>query len=271
MPATPVPPLVPAAQHPPPPPTTPGEVDDDEEPLVHPFTRAKDAAYAPLATSNISAKLKPSPLKKPDMPLRTATPIYNLQVASMVYAWTMDFQITITQRELLSLSLEVRNQVYEATSNQHIIRTGTPPAPVNQNLLDVFAHIEVTDNEDDHAQHEASCLAAMPATYSAVVQSLMMKALTPALSNAEPPPRAIIIKDPYEVYLHTTPEDRNPNCLTVAKDSSALYTILPTISMLSLSLTPVPKSLPCWRPPVMHSPSSTTPVSTSACNQQIVK
>ena len=186
----------------------------------------KDAAYAPLTTNNVSAKLKPLPLKKPDVPLRTATPVYDPQVASTMYAHTMDSQITITQHELLLLSLEVRNQVHEATSNQHIIRTGTPLAAVDQNLLNIFVHIEVTDNEDDHAQREASCLAAMPATYSAVVHSLMMKTLTPALSNAEPPPRGIIIEDLYEVYLRTTLEDHTPDCLTVAKESSTLCTIL---------------------------------------------
>ena len=82
-----------------------------------PFTRAKDAAYAPPTTNNVAAKPKPAPPKKPDIPLRTAAPVYDPQVASAVYARTMDSQITITQRELLSLSLEVRNQVWEATSN----------------------------------------------------------------------------------------------------------------------------------------------------------
>ena len=70
----------------------------------------------------------------------------------------------------------------------------------------------------------------MPATYSAAVLSPTMKTLTPALSNAEPPPGAIIIEDPYEVYLRTAPEDRSPDCLTVAKESSALRTILPLIN-----------------------------------------
>ena len=70
----------------------------------------------------------------------------------------------------------------------------------------------------------------MPTTYSAVVLSPMMKTLTPALSNAEPPPRAIIIKDPYEVYLRTAPEDRSSDCLTIAKESSAIRTILPLIN-----------------------------------------
>ena len=57
-----------------------------------------------------------------------------------------------------------------------------------------------------------------------------MKTLTPALSNAQPPPGAIIIKDPYEVYLHTALEDFSSDCLTVAKESSALHTILLLIS-----------------------------------------
>ena len=70
----------------------------------------------------------------------------------------------------------------------------------------------------------------MSATYSAMVHSLTMKTLTPALSNAEPPPRAIIIEDPYEVYLRTALVDRSSDCLTVAKELSALCTILPLIN-----------------------------------------
>ena len=98
--------------------------------------------------------------------------------------------------------------------------------PVKRNLLDVFAHIEVADDEDDRARREASHLAAMPATYSAAVLSPTMKTLAPALSNADPLPGAIIIEDPYEVYLCTALEDRGSDCLTVTKESSALHTIL---------------------------------------------
>ena len=116
-PVAPIPPPVPSAQLPPPPSATPEEVNDDHEPPVHPFTRAKDAAYAPLTTNNVAVKPKPAPPKKPDVPLRTAALVYDPQVASAIYACTMDSQITITQRELLSLSLEVRNQVREVTSN----------------------------------------------------------------------------------------------------------------------------------------------------------
>ena len=91
-------------------------------------------------------------------------------------------------------------------------------------------HIEVTDNEDDCAQCEVLHLATMPATYSTVVQSPTMKALTPTLSNAKPLPGAIIIEDPYEVYLRTASEDRSPDCLTITKESSTLHTILPLVN-----------------------------------------
>ena len=143
-PVAPVAPPVPAARLPPPPPAAPEEVNDDDEPLVHPFARAKDAEYALPTTNNVAVKPKPALPKKLDVPLRTAAPVYDPQVASTIYARTMDSQITITQWELLSLSLEVRNQVREATSNRRIVRTETPPVPVEQNLLDVFANIEVS-------------------------------------------------------------------------------------------------------------------------------
>ena len=70
----------------------------------------------------------------------------------------------------------------------------------------------------------------MPVIYSTAVLSLMMKTLTPALSNAEPLPGAIIIKDPYKVYLRTAPEDHSSDCLTVTKESLVLRTILPLIN-----------------------------------------
>ena len=114
----PIPLPVPATQLPPPLPAATEEVNDDDEPLVHPFARAKDAAYALLTSNNVAAKPKPALPKKPDVPLRTATPVYDPQVASAIYAHTMDSQIMIMQRELLSLSLEVRNQVCKATSNR---------------------------------------------------------------------------------------------------------------------------------------------------------
>ena len=86
-PVTPLPPPVPAAQCPPPLLTALEEVNNDEEPPVHPFARAKYAAYAPPTTSNVTVKPKPTPPKKPDVPLRTTALVYDPQVASTIYVY----------------------------------------------------------------------------------------------------------------------------------------------------------------------------------------
>ena len=114
----------------------------------------------------------------------------------------------------------------------------------------------------------------MPATNSAVVQSPMMKALTPALSNTEPPPGAIIIKDPYKVYLHTTLEDHSPNCLTIAKESSVLCIILHLVNhnqYVESVLDPSSQVIICWKLRVTCWLSSRTPESVSVCNWQTGK
>jgi hypothetical protein len=43
-------------------------------------------------------------------------PVYNRKIITDVYNRTMAMQVTLTQRELLSLSSEVHSQVQEASS-----------------------------------------------------------------------------------------------------------------------------------------------------------
>ena len=150
--------------------TSEGNANHTSQPLVHPFAHAKDASYSPPTTDNVAAKPKPPLPKKPEGSYKTTAPIYDLKVASEVYAHTMDSQITLTQRELLSLSPEVQNQVREATTNRRVARMGAPAASADNNLLDMLAGMEV-DDETDQARHEAARLAAMPATYQATVHA----------------------------------------------------------------------------------------------------
>ena len=92
--------------------------NDVNQPPTHPFAKAKDATYSPPTSENVAAKPKPPPAKKPEVTYRTSATIYDPQVTSDIYLRTMNSQITLTQRELLSLSPEVRSQVREATSNR---------------------------------------------------------------------------------------------------------------------------------------------------------
>ena len=76
----------------------------------------------------------------------------------------------------------------------------------------------------------------MPAAYTTTVSSFTFSTAKPTGSdsstekptsnNTNPPPSAMVINDLYKVYLHTTPEDHRSSFLIVAKESSALWTIL---------------------------------------------
>ena len=70
--------------------------NDINQPLTHPFAKAKDVTYSPLTSENVTAKPKPLPVKKPEVTYRTSAPIYDLQVASDIYSRTMNSQITLT-------------------------------------------------------------------------------------------------------------------------------------------------------------------------------
>ena len=70
----------------------------------------------------------------------------------------------------------------------------------------------------------------MPATYQSAVYSSTLNNQTRTYSNAELPPGSTIIKDPYEIFLSTAPVGCRPNLLTVAKETSALRSILPLIN-----------------------------------------
>ena len=66
----------------------------------------------------------------------------------------------------------------------------------------------------------------MLAAYQSVVYSSTLNNQTRTYSNAEPPPGSTIIKDPYKIFLSTAPVGRRLNLLTVAKETSALRSIL---------------------------------------------
>src|SRR5882762_6746693 len=79
------------------------------EPPIHPFAEVNDATYAPPCERNFATPLKPANAKKPEPAYRTMAPVYDDKIATNVYDRPMDSQITLTQRELLSLSPEVRS------------------------------------------------------------------------------------------------------------------------------------------------------------------
>jgi hypothetical protein len=173
----------------------------DEQPVTpeHPFRYAKDAAYIPPIHRNVGNPVKPPFNKKPEPAYRTLPPIHDPMIATNVYKRAMETPITITQKELLSLSPEVRSQVREATTTRRQ-PTGQPMAQ---------AMVEEIGDESDNEEPSVSTF-----TMNGTL-------------HRTPPQGATIIPDPIETYLVSLKpgENPDPDMLTVAITTAAIRSI----------------------------------------------
>lgn len=166
----------------------------------HPYRSAKDAAYAPPAARNVGAPVKtPYPSRRPDPAYKTLPPIHSATIANDVYKRSMDAPITITQRELLSLSPEVRSQVRDSTTTRRI---PFGQETTNQHMLQA----EEFDYDDEE-----------PVTAYVVQEA----------QNRTPPEGATILSDPIVAYYQSLRPGETPDTdkLTVARPSAAIRSI----------------------------------------------
>ena len=168
----------------------------------HPYRNAKDGAYAPLASRNVGGIIKLPPTKAGNTTgpaYKTLPPVHDPVVAAEVYQRAMDAPVTITHRELLSLSPEVRAQVREITTTKRI---PTGPQPAAQ------AHLNVVSEED------------LP--YDIAPAFSLNKHSERIL-----PEGALAIGDPIEAYYESLGPGEEPDLdrLTVAKESTAIRSI----------------------------------------------
>ena len=183
-----------------------------EAEVTHPYADVPDATYAPPVNRNYATVPKPSPPKKNEPAYKTSPPIYDGKVASNVYDRAMDAQVTLTQRELLSLSPEVRAQVREATSNKRVAPGKDAPKGINVLADDPILPMALDDiNSDEEDEPIAS-------TFTNSV-----------MSSSTLPPGALVIPDPYEMYLKSLPAGVVPRTLIASKESSALRSIFPLV------------------------------------------
>jgi hypothetical protein len=200
---------------------TPGLHPAQQQP--HPFAKARDAAYAPPKERN--AGLPPVNQPKFTPAYRTNAPVYNEKDAADVFQSSLDAQVTLTQRQLLSIAPEVRSHMREVTTSRRAPPKDhkNPEGPAAQLLNDLdqalpFSgenanqHDSLEEQRDNDARHTA-CLDAYPDSY-----------LNSAQVNL--PPGGIVVPDPLEVYYNSGsfPED-----LVVSMESSAIRSILPII------------------------------------------
>jgi len=131
---------------------------------------------------NFGALPKPAAPKKPEPAYRTLPPIYDGKIAAEVYDRAMAASVTLTQRELLSLSPEVRSQVREATSAKRTTNKEGNTKEIHTYADDQNLAAALDDIEPGEAQYRLPT-----ATF---INSIHQTRI--------PPPGSIIIPDPYE-------------------------------------------------------------------------
>jgi hypothetical protein len=168
----------------------------------HPFRNAKDAAYIPPSIRNVGAQDKSPavPYKRPDAAYKTLPPVHNPAIAATVFQRSMEAPITITQRELLSLSPEVRSQVRDTTTTRRI--------PNKDNITSQNLYEDLEDIDFD------SLTMTFPLT-------------TVDAYNRPIPAGALIVEDEIEVYYRSLGEKEDPTLdhLIVAGDSHSIRSV----------------------------------------------
>ena len=168
----------------------------------YPFQLAKDAAYSPPTVKNVGLQDKQvSPInKKPEPAYRTSPPIHDLLITETIFKQSMEAPITITQRELLSLSSEVQFQVRKSTTMRHLPNKDLP-------TTHALAHQETDEGEE-------------------VTFPIFSAFSLPEVTYA--PDGSVTISDPVETYYGSLPPGFNPveEALTVSLKSSTIRIIL---------------------------------------------
>ncbi|THH06592.1 hypothetical protein EW146_g9567 [Bondarzewia mesenterica] len=193
----------------------PAEPTRHVDPPIHPYAAARNATYVPPVDKVTNEVPQPPAIKKQEPAYRTIALIYDEAVAKDVYDRAMSSPITVTQRELLSLSPEVRAQIHEATAGQRIPQHDGGQAKV---LMQDDALSFALDDLDPSCDIEHTSPDIAMASFAQILHQPLV-----------PPEGSLVIPDPYEAYFNSLALDEEPEPLIVAKESSALRSILPLV------------------------------------------
>jgi hypothetical protein len=180
---------------------------------THPYAAVPDATNGSAPGPVRPAAREPA-ANRHEPAYGNAAKVYDPRIAKAVYERAMDTPITVTQRELLSLSPEVRTQLADVT-----IKKRVPREPILQATIE-----EIEDEDDDEltrkrkiSEREARLAAHLPAAFVAAART--------------PPANATVIADPYEAYLRKNAGNGHSteSGIVVAAESNALRAILPII------------------------------------------
>jgi hypothetical protein len=196
----------------------------------HPYRNAKDATYAPPQLRNVGAPVKPTQpvVKKPEPAYRTLPAIHDPSIANTVYNRALETPFTITHRELLSLSPEVRSQIREAVSSKRTPTKEVGTAPNTQVNICQDTALEEEELTEEELTYLFPGEAIVP--YDAEPDVLTLAASTVSANHL--PSDAAIAGDPYDEYYRTLPTGQAPDKskLVVAKESYALRAVVPLVN-----------------------------------------
>lgn len=162
---------------------------------LHPYGSARAAGYAPPRDNVFAAAPHAAPRKDGQPAYFTKAPVQDAKIADNVFERYLKApSVTITPKELLSLSHEVRAKYREMTTPRRIDN----PA--------VEVKVAAISNDPLPFASEAPVI--------------------PHPSQLKPGPGVIIVPDPYETYLRTVKPDQLPEVLNVAQESHHLRSIL---------------------------------------------
>ena len=189
----------------------------------HPFRKAKDATYAPPQLQNVGATI-PQASKKPEPAYRTLPAIYDPAVANSVYNRALESPLTITHRELLSLSPEVRSQVRDAVSSKR--------TPTKEETTQVKICQDTSPPADELSEDELSYLFPDEEVVPYDVQGEGPTLAASSFAVNQLPNDAAIADDLYDEYYRTLPAGQAPDKsrLIVAKESYALRAVIPLVN-----------------------------------------
>jgi len=200
-------------------PRQPATSSSNSQPTVpeHPFRNARDGVYMPPVNRNIGAK--PANFQRPDPAYKNTAPIHDPEVATKVYHRYLESPITLTNRELLSLSPEIRYQVRESTTTR---RAPQKDANAQQSYLDQGEGDYDLLNLFNTVTEQPPSIPFAPTIPTLAIQSA---------HHRMPPEGATIIGDTFEAYYKSLRpgELPDPSHLIVAEENGAVRAIHATI------------------------------------------
>ncbi|KAJ7455161.1 hypothetical protein FB451DRAFT_1049110 [Mycena latifolia] len=158
----------------------------------HPYANARDAAYAEPKGRNYRVQPPPpAPAKRHDPAYRTIAPVFDHKTANEVFDRSMNTPVTLSQRELLSISPDVRARYKDATTGRRTA-TDAPIAATMPQLLNTVENPLPFDSEpnalvasDDFPTLYDAGVLPDPGELAVAVDSCAIRSVMPIVDNQE--------------------------------------------------------------------------------------